>query len=66
MVAKSQTIIPMSMLSVRNIQPGDTVNFNVFVREANKTITRYYRVMTVDFVNELVSCVLDRETEVRV
>jgi hypothetical protein len=61
-----QTIIPMSMLSTRNIQPGDTINFNVFVREANKTLTRWYKVMTVDKVNELISCVLDRETEMRV
>lgn len=61
-----QTVIPMSMIAIRNIQPGDTINFNVFVKEANKTVTRWYRVMTVDLINELVSCVLDRETEVRV
>ncbi len=65
-MATQQTIIPMSMLSIRNIQPGDTINFNVFVREANKTLTRWYHVMTVDKVNGNVHCIFSRETEVRV
>ena len=58
--------IPMSLLSIRSVQPGDVINVNVFVKEANKTLTRVYRVMTVDHINEIVDCVLDSEIEMRV
>lgn len=66
MVATQMVKIPMSLLAIRSVQPGDVVNFNVFVKEANKTLTRVYRVMTVDRINEIVDCVLDREIEMRV
>lgn len=61
-----QIKIPLSAIAIRNIQPGETINFNVFAREANKTLTRVYRIMTVDKVNEIAVCTLIRETEVRV
>lgn len=62
----AQVSIPLSTIAIRNVQPGQMINFNVFVREANKTLTRVYRIMTVDKVNEIAVCKLIRETEVRV
>jgi hypothetical protein len=61
-----QTMIPMSMFSVRTIKTGDIINLNVFNRNLGKTFTRWYRVVTVDFVNELVGCVFDHEDAIGV
>lgn len=62
----AQIKIPLSAIAIRNVEPGETFNLNIFVREANKTLTRIYRIMTVDKVNEIAVCKLIRETEVRV
>jgi hypothetical protein len=59
---QQQIQIPFSWLSARNVKTGDRLNINQQVF-GGKTVTRVYRVMTVDRVNEIASCVLVSETE---
>lgn len=59
-------MIPITMLATHKVSVGDTVNLNQYIREIGKTVTRIYKVMTVDRINELVGCVCVGETEFRV
>lgn len=61
---QQQTQIPISWLASQKVKPGDTVNINQSLY-GGLTVTRVYRVMTVDKVNEIVSCVCVSETEFR-
>jgi hypothetical protein len=62
---QQQVLIPMSTLATRNVHVGDTVNINQQVGWMHKTVTRIYKVMTVDRVNEIVSCICVSENEFR-
>jgi hypothetical protein len=66
MPQQHQTQIPISYLSTQQIVPGDIVNVNHSDRYTGITTTKVYRVVTVDKVNEIASCILVSETGFRV
>lgn len=65
-ISIDRILVPLDFISAKRVQVGDTLDVSVNFNGCGKAVKRVYRVMTVDRVNEIASCVLIREFEIRV
>jgi len=61
-----QIVIALDGIAIKRVQVGDIISVNINLNGSHRVINKVYRVMVVDRVNELASCVLEREVEMRV
>lgn len=60
------TMVPLDFISTKRIQPGETIRVNVSDIDNRKTVTRIFKVMTVDRVNGIASCVWVADQTIKV
>lgn len=61
----SVVTIPISFFASETVYAGAVFTFNEYLANARKSVTRVYRIMTVNRIAGTVTCVVESETQVR-
>lgn len=65
-ISVERILVPLDFISAKRVQVGDKLTVSINLNGYGTSVQRVYRVMVVDRVNEIASCVLERELEIRV
>lgn len=65
-ISVERILVPLDFISAKRVQVGDKLTVAINLNGYGTSVQRVYRVMVVDRVNEIASCVLERELEIRV
>lgn len=65
-ISVERILVPLDFISAKRVQVGDKLTVAINLNGYGTSVQRVYRVMVVDRVNEIASCVLVKEVEIRV
>lgn len=65
-ISVERILVPLDFISAKRVQVGDKLTVMINLNGYGTSVRRVYKVMIVDRINEIASCVLERELEIRV